>query len=354
MLTAVTLPTGGTLQLGFSYTNYINTTVAALTSATYGGGTWNFNQAYHSAGGGNTYTTDTVTGPTRYDSATKTNVRDVTKYTSRTANVGPPYLQTASYYSSASTLVKTVNMTYTSTSIPTCIASVSTTLNDTGQTSQVQYSYTGGPGFCNTPTQVQEYDYGVSSPTRTKKITYAAGLSPRPASVSIYAGSGSGSPLSSTTYTYDEYSASYCSGVPMLTNITGAINHDDSGHGASWTQRGNVTSISRLVSGNTSVTSHKCYDTLGNVTQEVDENSHATNYGYAEQWADASCIASGTLTRAFPTTITDALGHRTKTTRFTCSTLSQAIADENDIPSRTLGHYLHLRRFWTPSFIKPP
>jgi len=337
MLTAVTLPTGGILQLGYTYTNYINTTVAALTSATYGGGTWNFSQAYHSAGGGNTYTTDTVTSPSRYDSASKTNVRDVTKYTSRTANVGPPYLQTASYYSGSSTLVKTVTITYTSSSIPTCIASVSTTLNDTGQTSQVRYSYTGGPGFCNTPTQIQEYDYGASSPTRTKKLTYAAGLGPRPASVSVYAGSGSGSPLSSRTYTYDEYSASYCSGVPMLTNITGAINHDDSGHGASWTTRGNVTSISRLVSGSTWVTSHKCYDTLGNVTQEVDEAGHATNYDYSETWADASCIASGTLTRAFPTTITDALGHRTKTTRFTCSTLSQAVADENDLKAGRSG-----------------
>lgn len=353
VMTAVTLPTGGLLQFGYTYTNYINTTTVALNSATFGGGTWKFNQAYHSSGGSN-YTTDTVTGPSRYDAVSKSYVNDVTYYQSRTASYGPPYLQTVNYYSGSSTLVKTVNITYTSTSIPTCIASVTTTLNDTGQISQVQYSYSGGPGFCNTPTQIQEYDYGAGSPTRTKNITYASGLGPRPASVSVYAGSGTGSPVSSTTYTYDEYGASYCQGVPMLTNITGAINHDDSGHGASWTQRGNVTTISRLISGSTWVTAHKCYDTLGNVTQEVDENGHATNYDFTERWADASCIASGTLTRAFPSTITDALGHRTQTIRFTCTGLSQAVADANDLQAGRSGTTYTYDGFGRPLSISNP
>jgi len=348
-LTSVTLPTRGQLQFSYAaptgcYWLYgFNRTCAPLASATFEGGTWQLGSVTSGTGNG-TQTTVTVTSPPRYDAVSKSYVNDKTVYTSVPGSA-PPHIQTIQHYSGPSSLFKTVGFTYPLAYGGGCVSSVSTTLNDTGQSSQIQYQYLNWSlsTFCSLVAQKQEYDFGASTPTRTTKISYQGDTSTihynsqyrmfnRPASVSVYAGSGTGSPISKTNYTYDEYGANYCkNSVPMLTNITGAINHDDAGHGYGFWARGNVTSISKLISGTTYVTSHICYDTLGNATQQVDELGNATNYDYTENWADTSCIGSGTLTRAFPTTITDALGHRTRTTRYTCTGLASAEADENDL-----------------------
>lgn len=115
------------------------------------------------------------------------------------------------------------------------------------------------------------------------------------------------------------------------------LHHDDTNFEINYTLRHNMTSLSRCVSGTTWVTSHACYDTLGNVTQVVDGNGNPTTYDYTENWADTSCIPSGTLTAAIPTTVTDGLGHRTKSTHFTCTNLSSTVADENDLQSSRSG-----------------
>ena len=50
--------------------------------------------------------------------------------------------------------------------------------------------------------------------------------------------------LAKQTRTYDEYgSNSFCQGLPQLTNISGASGHDDTGHGASFSARGNPTRL---------------------------------------------------------------------------------------------------------------
>jgi len=347
-MTSVTMPTGGALSLGLPSTGSGG---ALLMAVAFGGGTWNFSSV-ETGSGLNTQMVDTVTGPSRYDVVSKSNVRDKTRYTS--ALGGPPWhLAKVEEYSGSSTLLETTSYGYTDPYGNGCLNSVATTLNDTNQSSSTYYQYEsiGNPAWvaCSLVTNKQEYDFGASSPTRTTKISYQGDTASikynsvyyiydRPAVVGTYAGSGTGSPVSQTSYTYDEYGASYCkNGVPMLTNITGAINHDDSGHGSSFWARGNPTSVSRLVSGSTFVTSHKCYDTLGNITQEVDPAGNPTTLDYSENWADTSCIASGTLTRAFPTTLTDALGYRTKTTRFSCTGLSSAIANENDLQANRTG-----------------
>jgi YD repeat-containing protein len=188
----------------------------------------------------------------------------------------------------------------------------------------------------NFPTQKQETDFS-GSVVRTTKTTYNPSFM-KPTSVNISAGTGTGSPVASTLYTYDEYSANYCkNSVPMLTNITGATGHDDTNYGISFTARGNATTIRQLISGSTYATTHRCYDTLGNVTQEVDANGNPTSYDYSENWAETDCIPSGTLTHAFATTITDANGFRRKTKYFTCTSLMQSTADENDIRASRAG-----------------
>jgi RHS repeat-associated protein len=339
-LSSITLPTGGVISYSYVSEQVGGDPLQRYTSSvTYGGNTWSF--SYNLTTG-----STTVVSPPRYDYTTKTNVSDTTIYSHPA-----PYQKAAQFYSGTNTLLKTI--TYNFSSSAPAPVSVVTTLNDTGQSSQVQYQYLPGcysiPGTCPIVTQIQEYDFGSSTPTRTTKIGYLQDTSSikynsvyhilnRPVSRSIYAGSGTGSPIATTNYTYDEYGASYCkNNVPMLTSVTGATGHDDAGHGSTFWARGNVTSISKLVSGTTYLTAHKCYDTLGNVTQEVDAAGNPTSYDYTDNWADTSCIASGTVTRAFPTTITDALGHRTKTTRYSCTSLSSAVADENDIQAGRAG-----------------
>ena len=262
-MTSVTLPTGGQLVFNHGYAG-----PAYLASATFLGGTWQF--SYSSDGSGNTLQQiTTVTEPSRYDATLKSYVNDKTVYTSVPG--GTTHIQTVQHYSGSSTPLKTLSYVYPLPYGYGCLSSFTTTLNDTGQSSKLQYQYLSTNLYCSLITQRQEYDFGASSPTRTTKIAYSPNSAPPhgvsfPSSVSVYAGSGTGSPVSQTNYTYDEYSASYCKGgVPMLTSITGALNHDDSGHGASFTARGNVTSISGLISGTTYSTAHKCYDTLGNM-----------------------------------------------------------------------------------------
>jgi len=274
----------------------------------------------------------TVTGPPRYDSASQQYLNDNTVYTQ--AGNNPGQVSGIQYYRGSGTLIKTISYTYTGhlAQVPDVIA---TTLNDTGQSSKVQYQYDLN-FYRDRPTQIQEWSYGSSAPTRTTKIVYGYGY--KPASINVWPGDGSsGSPLSQTTYTYDEYSANYCkNGVPMLASVTGATNHDDN-YALNVTGRGNVTSISRWVSGTTWVTSHKCYDTLGNVTQEVDEAGHPTSYDYSENWTDTSCIPVGTITHGYPTTVTDPVGNRQKTKYYTCTGLAQAKQDENDITAARAG-----------------
>jgi len=338
VLNGVTLPTGGQISFTYSSTPRYDGIYPQLASATFGGGTWTFNQTHS----GNAVTT-TVTAPPRFDVPSQSYVSDTSIYTGGASLTGSS-LGEARYYSGSTTLLKTIDLTY----FQKCLGSLSTTLNDTGQTAKVQYSY--GTAGCS-PAQKQEFDYGATTPTRTTVYQYLGDISGgiaynsqyhiynRPVSINVYPGANtSGTPLQQTLYTYDEYSQNYCtSGIPNLTNITGALMHDDTNHGGTFYARGNVTSTKALVSGSTYVTFHSCYDTLGNVTQTVDAAGNPTTFDYSDNWADSTCVASGTLTRAFPSVVTDALGFRQKTTRASCTGLKIAVADENDLRIGRVG-----------------
>src|SRR4029077_17265459 len=161
-LTSVTLPTGGQETFTYSCTNN-PVWPCDLASATFGGGTWNFSYV---KGGANSYLMQyaTAIGPTRYDSASQQNLNDKTVYTKAS---NPGQVSTIQYYSGSSTLLKTMSYTYKGplTQIPDVIT---TTLNDTGQGSKVQYQYDAN-FYRDRPTQIQEWDYGSSAPTRTTK-----------------------------------------------------------------------------------------------------------------------------------------------------------------------------------------
>ena len=326
-LIGITLPTGG--QVSFTHVpgdSYQVQFGGWVTSASFGGGTWNFNYVPN----GSFQTITTLTEPPRYDSVSKANVSDTIVFTTVPYD---PHLQTAQYYSGSSTLLKTISIAYLGGGNYLPI-SVTTTLGDTNQSSQVTYQYFNN--WIDHVSQKQETDFS-GSVVRTTKISYTGPYS-KPSSFGVYAGTGTGSPISSVTYTYDEYSANYCkNGFPGLTNVTGATAHDDTNYGIGFTSRGNVTTLSRLISGGTYAVSHKCYNTLGSVTQEVDANGNPTTFDYSENWADTNCIPSGTLTHSYPTTMSDALGFRRKSKYFTCTGLRQSAADENDLRAGRAG-----------------
>ena len=148
---------------------------------------------------------------------------------------------------------------------------------------------------------------------------------------------GGGNLVAKEIRTYDEYGASYCSGISMLANITGASLHDDAGHGASFLARGNPTTVVDYTSGGGAVTTHNCYDTLGNVTASVDGNGHQTTFSYVDSFSDHNCIPSTVSTYAFPTTVTDAVGHQTKLAYNSCSRSVVQSQGPNDIAHGRAG-----------------
>jgi len=164
-------------------------------------------------------------------------------------------------------------------------------------TKQTQYTY-DSPQTGNV-TALKEWKYQPgTSPTFSAtpdRATYTSYLTTgtnninRPLSVTVCNNSGSdsacpggGSRISQTLYVYDSYGSNCPSGG--LAPVTGVSHHDDTNFGSSNTQRGNPTSIQRWVSGSTYLTTQLCYDTTGQVTEEIDAKGNVTSYGYSDKF----------------------------------------------------------------------
>jgi len=132
-----------------------------------------------------------------------------------------------------------------------------------------------------------------------------------------------GTAVSRTTIAYDTYGATNSSGqqvVLPLQNVSGAVNHDDTNFGLSYTARGNPTQISRWVSGSTYLTTYVSYDTTGQRVQVVDSNLNTTTYLYADHFYydnggdPYNSVGSGPpgysppKTNAYVTSVTDTVG----------------------------------------------
>lgn len=115
----------------------------------------------------------------------------------------------------------------------------------------------------------------------------AARLLTLPMSSTIF--DGAGSQVAATTNEYDVYAGTNHAAlaVSSAANLTTAYGG---------TRRGNLTGVSRWVSGNSWVGSYRQYYDTGSIAADVDALGAATHYAY-----DSTYLA--------PTTITDALGH---------------------------------------------
>jgi RHS repeat-associated protein len=187
----------------------------------------------------------------------------------------------------------------------------------------------------------------ASFPTVPDRATYAVYTSigtnnniNRPASVTVCNSAGTtdsncavggkivgGTTVSRTTIAYDTYGAKNSGGqqvVLPLQSVSGAVNHDDTNFGSSYTPRGNATQISRLVSGSTYLTTYVSYDTTGQTIQVLDSNLNKTTYSYADRYFydnggdPYNSVGSGpptyapATTNAYPTTVTDPIGTTAK------------------------------------------
>ena len=192
-------------------------------------------------------------------------------------------------------------------------------------TKQVSYSY-DSPQNGNR-TAIKEWKYSSSGsfasvPDRATYITYlTTGTNDinRPLSVTLCNNSGSssacpggGSMVSQTLNSYDSY------GTGGLSGISGIAQHDDANFGTGYTTRGNLTSVSRWVSGSSYLTTSYTYDTTGQVLKETDPAGNPTTYGYADSFftdggndTTPSAYTPPQSTNAYRTSVTDAIGTQT-------------------------------------------
>ncbi len=335
-LTSITLPQGG--EIGFSYT-------ATGSMLGFAGSSEQINSVTDEDGTttfqiGATVGNATVTMPARLTPSGAT-THDTQVYSASGSGAAICSPCKMMYYSGGTTLLKTISWTSDQSNR---VISRSTTLNDTGQTATTTYQYAPNTRLISL---LQEGDFSGNIVRTTQtlyqgdtaSIKYASQyhMLNRPASVAVYAGaSTTGAPLSLTTYTYDEYSSSYCaSGTPGLKLITGAAGHDDT-RGTSYVARGNPTTKSQLVSPGVSSFSHMCYDTLGHVTQSVDGRGYPTSFSYTDSFSDTECTTSGP-TYAYLTSITNALSQLTKTAYNSCDGSVASVQDQNDINANRAG-----------------
>ncbi len=166
-----------------------------------------------------------------------------------------------------------------------------TTTNDAGQQSKIQYGY---DTYWGQTTDVYEYDFGLQLKRHTV-TTYLNGANVN-TSVHIFnlptqvvVKDGSGNTVARTDMAYDSTS---------ITAVTGAAGHDDSGYSASFTTRGNLTSVTRYSNasaGTGALTRTFSYDSLGNmISAQLDCcNQKAFNFSSTTQYSSPDSVVRG-------------------------------------------------------------
>lgn len=190
-------------------------------------------------------------------------------------------------------------------------------------------------GSRENPTEVREFAYGNGSPgalLRRTDYVYLHTASPqyatlnivdKPTQVTVY--DGSGNKVQETLYEYDNYAAAL---HPM--DASGAVQHD-SGYGTAFTQRGNLTAISKWLNtaGGYIQTVRNQYDDAGNLRWTWDANGNQTRYDYTDSWGNSACLPSGGPGKLLPTQTTNAKGQVTSTKYNSCTGSVASVTDPN-------------------------
>src|SRR5215831_1221666 len=195
------------------------------------------------------------------------------------------------------------------------------------------------------PIEVREYDWGAGSPGPLLKRTHYSyrhleadgtsyfnqNLASLPTLTQMF--DGAGNLLAQTQNTYDG------TAVASTGNCStgGAPGHDYCNYGTGNNIRGNLTQSSKwLNTSNTWLSATNSYNDLGKVLTATDPGGHPTTFDYTDNWSGTACLPPSN-TRAFATTVTNALGHRVLTSFYPCTSLPQSNKDENDILANGTG-----------------
>jgi RHS repeat-associated protein len=346
---SVTLPTGGTITWGW---NGEGDSGPTLISRQLSGdpAPWLYSGGKVTDPAGN----DVVYGFTAYKPPYSPILADTT-----------PYVTQKQYYqgsSTSGTLIKTVQTDYwVTTGNCMCVPAIlpiheTTTWNQQNLVSRTETDYDSYPAWGNNATagnaiEKREFAYGTGTwgaQIRTTDYGYlhlsnstylGLNILDRVTSHMVYAGSSqTGTLVAQTTNTYDGVA------IPTSgdTSANPAPNHDYTNFSRSNNLRGNLTQVSRgLKSGSTWtwLSTNNTYNDLGELLTSTDPLNHQTSYDYTDSWAtisNAQCVTSA-HSYAFPTTITDPLGHRLKHQFFSCTSFVSSEQDENDIQASRSG-----------------
>lgn len=296
-LASVSLPTGGTINYTYSGGSSGHITCTDGSTAALGrqtpDGTWTY---AHSESG--TAWTTTITDP--QSNQTVMNFQ----------GIYPTESQVYEGSSSGGTLLKTTLICYngaTPSGTPATCNAATVTLPITRRTKYTQWPGSSGLqskidttyNSYGLATETDEYAYGAGAPgavVRKTLISYASltnGINNRPSSVTVE--DGSGTIKAQTTYCYDEGTPSgtttcaatgsptATSGTPQHVSITGS--------------RGNLTTVTQLVSGTTTLGNTFTYYDTGNVNVATDVNGAQTTLSYG----------SGACGNSFVTSVTEPL-----------------------------------------------
>jgi len=286
-LASISLPTGGSISYTYTGANHgivctdgsaagITRVVAPAVPSSEPSGTWTYTRTQVSGAHWQTKVT-TPPDPTVGNDT-------VIDFWQDSATTNFYEVQRKAYQGSSSggTLLLTAQNCYNANFGACVTTAVATPINQidayqqlpNGKTSATETSINGSTGLV---TEMKAYDYGVtlgSAPSSTyllrdTVINYASlgnGLIvDHPSQVTVR--DGAGNTKSQTTYTYDEGSITQTSGTPQLTSPP---------NGA----RGNLTTVSSLTSGTSTISKHFSYYDTGNVNVATDVNAATTTYKY--------------------------------------------------------------------------
>jgi RHS repeat-associated protein len=287
-LASVTLPTGGTITYTYPGSNdgveCSDGSTASLTRTVNPGGEWQ----YARSGSGTAWTT-TITDPT-----TPINNQTVINFQSVTPAVG----SAASFYeterkiyqgsTSSGALMKTIYTCYNGGALP--CNSTAVTQPITQRTFTSQWPGSGGLesktnvtyNSYGSVTEKDEYVYGAGAPgslvrkTLTGYASLGNGIVGMPSSITVK--DGSNNIKAQTAYCYDEGTpsgTSTCAATGPPTATSGTPQHV-----AVTGSRGNVTTVTSLVQGATTLGKTYTYYDTGNVLTTTDVNGAQTTYSY--------------------------------------------------------------------------
>ena len=170
---------------------------------------------------------------------------------------------------------------------------------DTGQTSKTVFAY----DRYNNQTDIDEYDFDASTPTRRTHLAYKNESAYVDAPVHLRRLEwqrlvcGVGSDACTTASSELEARTENTYDIGSLTDRSMMVGHDSAGFGTGYTTRGNPTEIRRWTTSSNTVSTFREYDIAGNVTKVTDPRGTTTTLDYADSGT------GGGSTFAFPTEV---------------------------------------------------